>query len=411
MSEPRFASQQYRRMKLLLVVNKDAWAIGTLARFLALGAPEHWDVTIATLWDAERYPEAFREQVSGADIVHWMLHRTVLEPPAWNSDALNVCSVHHIEDYENSFDYLTRCQGIVVHAERYRQLLLSKGIPEAALVCIPQPVDDAFLATGAWSLSHPKSRRLDSPFRIGFFSTAEYGLERKGIDLLPDVLGPLTASGRRYTLLVTGFKWPELLRERSFGRLPVTLTMAPSYFDMPRLYSSLDVYLCLSRIEGGPMPVFEAAACGVPVISTAVGRVPELLRANYSYVDIPIGDAGAASRALRVSLEEPEEHRQYARRAYNAVAASLMVDRYQRLQFDFYSRLSGIPWTRSSTTAHAIKGKRTRWRAADRLYWAKELWTRGNRLRALRLATEALCLDPFSPVFWRAIGRRIGVRL
>ncbi|MBN1300959.1 MAG: glycosyltransferase family 4 protein [Melioribacteraceae bacterium] len=42
-------------------------------------------------------------------------------------------------------------------------------------------------------------------------------------------------------------------------------------------YNSLDLYICASRSEGTPRPVIEAAACGVPVISTDVGIVPELI--------------------------------------------------------------------------------------------------------------------------------------
>ena len=46
---------------------------------------------------------------------------------------------------------------------------------------------------------------------------------------------------------------------------------------MRNFYNSLDLYICASRSEGTPRPVIEAAACGVPVISTDVGIVPELI--------------------------------------------------------------------------------------------------------------------------------------
>ncbi len=46
---------------------------------------------------------------------------------------------------------------------------------------------------------------------------------------------------------------------------------------MRAFYNSLDLYICASRSEGTPRPVLEAAACGVPVISTDVGIVPELI--------------------------------------------------------------------------------------------------------------------------------------
>jgi O-antigen biosynthesis protein len=46
--------------------------------------------------------------------------------------------------------------------------------------------------------------------------------------------------------------------------------------EMPGYYNKLDVLLCASAMEGTPNPVLEAMACGVPVISTDVGVVPEV---------------------------------------------------------------------------------------------------------------------------------------
>lgn len=44
---------------------------------------------------------------------------------------------------------------------------------------------------------------------------------------------------------------------------------------MPEYYNSIDVYICASKTEGTPAPVLEAMACGIPIISTDVGIVPE----------------------------------------------------------------------------------------------------------------------------------------
>lgn len=45
--------------------------------------------------------------------------------------------------------------------------------------------------------------------------------------------------------------------------------------DMPEFYAQLDCYICASITEGTPLPVLESMACGLPVISTDVGIVPE----------------------------------------------------------------------------------------------------------------------------------------
>lgn len=45
---------------------------------------------------------------------------------------------------------------------------------------------------------------------------------------------------------------------------------------MPQFYANLDIYICASSSEGTPNPILEAMACGVPIISTDVGLVPEV---------------------------------------------------------------------------------------------------------------------------------------
>jgi glycosyltransferase involved in cell wall biosynthesis len=50
--------------------------------------------------------------------------------------------------------------------------------------------------------------------------------------------------------------------------------------------AAMDVLLVTARNEGGPQPVLEALACGVPVISTDVGFVPELRASLPQFVDI-----------------------------------------------------------------------------------------------------------------------------
>ena len=46
--------------------------------------------------------------------------------------------------------------------------------------------------------------------------------------------------------------------------------------EMPDYYNNIHIYVCASRTEGHPAPVLESMACGIPVISTNVGIVPEL---------------------------------------------------------------------------------------------------------------------------------------
>ncbi len=47
--------------------------------------------------------------------------------------------------------------------------------------------------------------------------------------------------------------------------------------DMRCFYHGIDYYLVVSWHEGTPNPALEAAACGIPVVTTSVGNMPELI--------------------------------------------------------------------------------------------------------------------------------------
>ena len=57
-------------------------------------------------------------------------------------------------------------------------------------------------------------------------------------------------------------------------------TNSISHDDMPMIYNQFDLFLSTSFLEGTPNPAFEASACGIPVLSTGVGCLPELITNN-----------------------------------------------------------------------------------------------------------------------------------
>ncbi len=75
--------------------------------------------------------------------------------------------------------------------------------------------------------------------------------------------------------------------------------------DLRPAYSDMDVLVISSHNEGTPVSVIEALAAGVPVVSTAVGGVPDLLQNGALGRLVPPDQPEAMAEAVVDALQEP----------------------------------------------------------------------------------------------------------
>ena len=68
--------------------------------------------------------------------------------------------------------------------------------------------------------------------------------------------------------------------------------------NMPDMLNALDLLVVASTTETVPLVLLEALACGVPAVSTPVGRAPELLADGTAGRLFPVGDAGRLAGVL-----------------------------------------------------------------------------------------------------------------
>lgn len=93
--------------------------------------------------------------------------------------------------------------------------------------------------------------------------------------------------------------------------------------DIPEVLAAADVFVLSSDWEGNPLAIMEAMAAGKPVISTAVGGVPELVGDDSCGLLVPRGDSGALARAIDYLAAKPK-----VRQAMGAAAAARAAERF-----------------------------------------------------------------------------------
>lgn len=103
-------------------------------------------------------------------------------------------------------------------------------------------------------------------------------------------------------------------RVRALG-LRESVTFTGFLHDLKAVYSDMDVLVIASRNEGTPVSVIEALSAGVPVVSTAVGGVPDLLHGGDYGRLVPAGDPDTLAAAVRAALTDPYVQRERIREA------------------------------------------------------------------------------------------------
>jgi colanic acid/amylovoran biosynthesis glycosyltransferase len=92
--------------------------------------------------------------------------------------------------------------------------------------------------------------------------------------------------------------------------------------DLRDLYERAEVFCLPSFAEGVPVVLMEAMAMGVPVVSTRIAGIPELVENGHSGVLVAPGRADEIADSLSRLLEDSELRRQLGRNGREAVTES-----------------------------------------------------------------------------------------
>lgn len=104
------------------------------------------------------------------------------------------------------------------------------------------------------------------------------------------------------------------------------------------LFAAADCILATSDSEGIPLTLLAAAERGLPIVSTGVGAVPEIIRPNIDGWIVETRESSLVDAVMEV-YRNPSEARRRASRARDHVAQTASLENYIKAHADLYEEL------------------------------------------------------------------------
>ena len=167
---------------------------------------------------------------------------------------------------------------VAISAERCRSLH-DFGVPSSKIATIRNGIDTSAFRSAkpalAGALGNGGRRVVGVVARLVPEKGVQFLLRaaREVVAHYPDTLFLVVGSGPQRTEL------EELARDLGIAE---NVTFLGQQRDMPGIYAAMDIFVLPSLDEGLPMAVLEAQAAGKPVIATAVGGTPDVVRHNQN---------------------------------------------------------------------------------------------------------------------------------
>ncbi len=345
---------------------------------MARGATSHgYDVRVIVLGDKNAYPELIPQSVCvqhlnyplsyrrvkdtvtcyrrlnriyrefSPDIIHshlWPAARMA----AWARKRDNTPHVVHIQDTMNwlaSQDFRSRMMRLLTRWALRRLnthfIAVGKAVKEYTLRHLPWIPENVRVIHNAFDEDTFRQFRVfrrrtgDQVIRFG---TAARLVPNKGIDRCLRALAEARIDAAwEYWIAGDGSQrelWPRMAKELGFGE---RVRFLGTVTDMSSFYGGLDFYIQPSlSLEGLPLVLVEAMACGLPVIATDVGATRELVRHGVDGLVIPPDDFETMATAIKTLTYNTEMRSKMAESAHRWAWSEFSSTRMVQKVLDFY---------------------------------------------------------------------------
>ena len=152
---------------------------------------------------------------------------------------------------------------------------------------------------------------------------------RKGAELLPAIIKKLPD----WNFIVMGRGWGNFLKQEKLLNVPRLTYVQFNKKNRSKYFSKAKIFLSLSNLEGGPVPLIESMALGVIPISTSTGFAPEFIKDGINGYLLPLLPDSDLIVSKIISVDKLSESPEFS-------VAHLTWDRITRLTYSDLLRIT-----------------------------------------------------------------------
>ena len=235
---------------------------------------------------------------------------------------------------------------VVAISDGVREVLLNDGLSSQQVKTIHSVVDTEHFQP------KPDRRWFEQSFGYSpkdqVIAIVAQLIERKGHKVLFDALIPLFQLYPDLQLMVLG-KGP-LRKDLENYVLKKGLGERVRFFgfreDIHRVLPNLYLVAHPAHAEGMGVALLQAAACGVPVVASKVGGIPEATLDGEHGVLMQPGDSEQLCVAIKTLIDSPSLRESFSQRARERMVKEFSIASMSQEYFNLYQSLSSKPTTK-----------------------------------------------------------------
>lgn len=294
------------------------------------------------LWHVRRFMHAWRPDVIHAHMVHANLFARVLT--RISTTPATICTAHSFREGGRlrmfAYRLTDRWSDLTTHVSAEgRQRMIDTGASTAdRLVVIPNGIDTKRFRPDAGSRALTRAALGIGADDHLVVNIGRLVPEKAQAVLLEAFSLATPASGA--TLMIAGDGPERSALEQHIARLGLAgrAILLGTRHDIPDLLNAADLFVLSSEIEGMPLVVGEALACGCPVVATDVAGVADLLSGIGKIV--PRGDTQALAQAICQALAEGRGQPADEAARHHRIASLLSLEAIAGQWLQLYARFA-----------------------------------------------------------------------